>query len=188
MSGGEYGRVVAQTQDWIERLVIGLGLCPFAAAPYRQGRITYSVCDADSIEGIYQAFLQSLETFVQADPVEQETALLIVSRGLTEFDDYLDALSLLEQAVAEAGLDGVFHCCGADPVGRMELAHLACEVFELDAGLLRSAPPQDDVLPGVPIPYDTTIVRPRTTELLGREPTSIRPLLERFRQEYEAAV
>ena len=29
-------------------------------------------------------------------------------------------------------LDGVFHCCGRDAVGRMELAHLACEVFELD--------------------------------------------------------
>ena len=90
--------------------------------------------------------------------------------------------------IGQAGLDGVFHCCGADPVGRMELAELACEVFELDAGLLRSAPPPDEVLPGVPIPYDTTIVRPRTTELLGRSPTAIRPLLERFRQEYEAAL
>ena len=120
MSADEYGRVVAQTQDWLERFVIGLGLCPFAAAPYRQGRITYSVCDADSMEGIYQAFLQSLETFVQADPVEQETALLIVSRGLTEFNDYLDALSLLEQAVAEACLDGVIQLASFHPDYRFE--------------------------------------------------------------------
>ena len=56
---------IAQTHHWVESTVIGLGLCPFAAAPYRQDRIAFTVCDGDSLEGIYEAFLQTL-----AAPVE----------------------------------------------------------------------------------------------------------------------
>lgn len=115
MSADERDHVVAKTQDWLQRFVIGLGLCPFAAAPYRQGRIAYSVCDADSPEGIYEAFLQALEALVLADPAECETALLIVSRGLSAFDDYLDVLSVLEQAVVEAGLEGVIQLASFHP-------------------------------------------------------------------------
>lgn len=81
-------------------------------------------------------------------------------------------------------LGGVFHCCGADGIGRMELARLACTVFDLDPGLLRKGPPAPDAMLDVPIPYDTTLTAPRTSELLGRQPTPLRVLLERFRNQY----
>ncbi|MGI9621834.1 MAG: SDR family oxidoreductase, partial [Acidimicrobiales bacterium] len=48
---------------------------------------------------------------------------------------------------------GIFHLCGADAMSRMELAELACEVFELDRSLLRSGPADPDSMPGSPIPY-----------------------------------
>ena len=81
---------------------------------------------------------------------------------------------------------GVFHCSGWEAIGRWELAELACEVFDLDPGLLRTGPPDPSVMPQGPVPYDTSITRPRTDELLG--PTgSLRELLTRFRDEYEAA-
>ena len=82
-------------------------------------------------------------------------------------------------------LTGVFHCCGADGVGRMELARLACTVFDLDPGLLASSPPGSAGLPGVRIPYDTTLIAPRTSALLERHPTPLRTLLERFRDQYQ---
>ncbi len=88
--------------------------------------------------------------------------------------------------IGELGLSGVFHCCGRDAMGRMALAELACEVFDLDAGLIRSGPPDPDAMPGAPVPYDTSLTAPRTSELLRREPTPVRRLLERFRTEYEA--
>ena len=88
--------------------------------------------------------------------------------------------------IGERRLTGVFHCCGKDAVGRMELAHLACEVFSLDPHLLRSGPPDPAAMPGAPIPYDTSITAPRTSRLLEREPVAVRDLLVRFREEYEA--
>ena len=83
-------------------------------------------------------------------------------------------------------LDGVFHCCGADGIGRAELARLTCRVFDLDPGLLDFGPPDAAAMSGAPIPYDTTLTAPRTSRLLGREPTPLRLLLERFRDEYRS--
>ena len=91
--------------------------------------------------------------------------------------------------IGERRLDGIFHCCGGVPVERMELAELACDVFELDAALLESGPPPPDAMPqGGRVPYDTSITIPRTADLLDHEPTPVRTLLESFREEYEAAL
>jgi dTDP-4-dehydrorhamnose reductase len=83
---------------------------------------------------------------------------------------------------------GIFHCCGADATTRLELAHLACDVFDLDPDLLRSARP-----PVVPhgtdrIPFDTSLATPRTDEVLDRSATPARTLLERFRAQYPAPI
>ena len=85
--------------------------------------------------------------------------------------------------------DGIFHCCGAEPAGRMELARMACEVFGHDPSLLRSDSPDAEMMSsmaGARIPYDTTIRTPRTTEILDYEPLGTRELLERFKQEVES--
>ncbi|MXZ86019.1 MAG: sugar nucleotide-binding protein [Acidimicrobiia bacterium] len=85
--------------------------------------------------------------------------------------------------------DGIFHCCGAQPAGRMELAQMACEVFGHDPSLLRSVPPDPEMmalLGGARVPHDTTIRTPRTTQILGYEPLGTRELLERFKQEIDA--
>ena len=111
---------VEDTRRWLERFVIGLGLCPFAAAPYRLDRIAYAVCEATTVEQIYTAFLKTLEALLLAGPQEQETALLIVNRGLSNFDDYLDALAVLEQAVEEADLQGVVQLASFHPEYRFE--------------------------------------------------------------------
>ena len=87
---------------------------------------------------------------------------------------------------ADTQADGIFHCCGAEPAGRMELAQMACGVFGHDPSLLRSVPPDPEMmasLAGARIPYDTTIRTPRTTEVLGYEPLGNRELLERFKRE-----
>jgi len=94
------------TRRWLERFVIGQNLCPFAAAPYRAGRIVYKVSDACTLDGVYQDFLATLDEMFASDPREQETALLILTRALVSFEDYLDALEVMEQTVAAAGLEG----------------------------------------------------------------------------------
>jgi dTDP-4-dehydrorhamnose reductase len=83
-------------------------------------------------------------------------------------------------------LDGIFHCCGAEGIGRMELALAAAEVFELDESLLRSGPPDFDALPPGRVPYDTTLDATATASALGVTLPSIHELLEAFRDERSA--
>jgi hypothetical protein len=111
----ERQRVIEQVRAWLEELVIGLDLCPFAAAPVRGGRVRYTVCDASGADDIFQAFLAELDAFLQLPASEAETGLFILSRGLQSFDDYLDMLALLEQALADAGLEGIVQLASFHP-------------------------------------------------------------------------
>lgn len=86
-------------------------------------------------------------------------------------------------AIGAQRASGVFHCCGADAVTRRELAELTCEVFELDASLLRFGPPDPASMLAAPVPFDTSLSTPRTDSVLGREATPLRTLLERFREQ-----
>ncbi|MGB5253520.1 MAG: DUF1415 domain-containing protein [Sedimenticolaceae bacterium] len=115
MTGSEPALAIARTQRWLDDVVIGLALCPFAAAPARAGRIAYRVCEDKPAEAVYQCFLQTLEGFAMADAAQQETALLIVTEGLADFSEYLDLLALAEQAVSEAGLTGVIQLASFHP-------------------------------------------------------------------------
>ena len=97
-----------------------------------------------------------------------------------------ECAEVMWRIAADESATGVFHCCGAESTGRMDLARLACEVFDLDSSMLGSTPPDTGAAGAVgefPIPYDTSLSVRRTTEVLGYEPPGIRELLARFRTE-----
>ena len=97
-----------------------------------------------------------------------------------------ECAEVMWRIAANESATGVFHCCGAESAGRMELARLACEAFDLDPARLRATPPDPSAAGAVgsfPIPYDTSLSVRRTRQVLGYEPPGIRGLLARFRTE-----
>jgi uncharacterized protein len=94
--------VVARTRHWIERVVIGLGLCPFASAPLELGRIGFVVSPAQDDAALARELEAELRRLAGSDPTELETTLLIHPRALTDFLAYNDFLD-----VAEALLDAL---------------------------------------------------------------------------------
>ena len=100
-----------------------------------------------------------------------------------------ECAEVMWRIAADQSAVGVFHCCGAESTGRMELARVACDVFDLDPALLRSTAPDRSAAGAVgefPIPYDTSMTVRRTREVLNYEPPGIRELLNRFRHERSA--
>ena len=77
--------VVADTQRWLERAVIGLNLCPFAKAPHAKGQVHYAVCLADGPEALLLQLQDELATLAEAAPDERETTLLIAPRQMADF-------------------------------------------------------------------------------------------------------
>lgn len=112
--------VAADTVRWLERAVIGLGLCPFAAAVHREGRIRYVVTDATSEAALADVLATELERLADADPDILETTLIVHPRVLGEFLDYNDFLADADALVADMGLEGVIQVASFHPQYRFE--------------------------------------------------------------------
>jgi hypothetical protein len=108
-------RVIAATRNWVEKAVIGLCLCPFAASPYRRGLIRYRVSEQQSPEGLAEELTQELKYLAAADPLRCETSLLIHPHVLGDFLDYNQFLDQADAAVAALGLEGELQIASFHP-------------------------------------------------------------------------
>ncbi len=99
------GQVVAATRTWLERAVIGLQLCPFAASPYQGDRLRYVVSDQRSAAALLSELSRELQALLAADPAVCETTLLIHPLMLSDFRQYNEFLGECEQLLAELDLE-----------------------------------------------------------------------------------
>ncbi len=107
--------VIATTQNWLEKAVIGLNLCPFAKAVQVKQQIRYVVSDATSEEELLADLLHELQFLQDADDNEVETTLLIHPKVLNDFLDYNDFLEIADAAVGELDLDGELQVASFHP-------------------------------------------------------------------------
>lgn len=99
-------RVIAATRRWLEKAVIGLRLCPFAAVPFARDQIRYRVSEQRSTEGLAQELAQELVHLHAADPQVCETSLLIHPHVLTDFADYNQFLGEADATIVALELRG----------------------------------------------------------------------------------
>ena len=107
--------VLAETRAWVERVVIGLNLCPFAKAPQAKGRVRYVVSEATETQALRRDLLEELRTLADAPADQIETTLLIAPQVLHDFDDYNAFLTDADGAVAELRLRGVIQVASFHP-------------------------------------------------------------------------
>lgn len=98
--------VIAATRRWIERAVIGLNLCPFARAPFAQGRVRCRVSQATDTDALARDLCDELEYLHSSDPSDCETTLLIHPRALGEFEHFNDFLDVADALLRGLGLEG----------------------------------------------------------------------------------
>lgn len=108
-------QALAATRDWLQTQVIGEGLCPFAAAPFKDGRVRMVCSNATDPDTVYRDFLTELDTFLALDPQQHETSLFVLSAGLADFNDYLDMLEDLQAALDQLRLTGVVQLASFHP-------------------------------------------------------------------------
>jgi hypothetical protein len=107
--------IVEKTRRWLERAVIGLNLCPFAAAPYRGGRVHFRVSRQRTAAGLLLDLNQALADLHAADTAQRETTLLIHPWVLNDFAEYIQFLEVCDTAVAELGLEGELQVASFHP-------------------------------------------------------------------------
>ena len=111
----EVEAIIASTQGWLEKAVIGLNLCPFAKAVHVKKQIRYVVSAATTLEALLEELMNELRTLQDADPEKIDTTLLIHPHVLTGFLDFNDFLDTVDLAVAEPEFNDEFQVASLHP-------------------------------------------------------------------------
>jgi hypothetical protein len=106
---------LAETRAWLERAVIGLNLCPFAKAVHAKGQVRYVLSDATDPEALLALLIDEMALLVQADPAQIDTTLIVHPQVLGDFLDYNDFLAVADEALLQAGHEGVLQIASFHP-------------------------------------------------------------------------
>ena len=116
--------IAEQVNQWLNDVVIGLNLCPFAAKPQRNKQIKIFVSEADKEEALLEDILSQLLELESKSPDELETTLVVVPNMLDDFYDYNFFIDWVEALIRQQDWEGVFQLAtfhpdycfgGADP-------------------------------------------------------------------------
>jgi len=107
--------VIAATQLWLEKSVIGLNLCPFAKAVHVKKQIRYVVSAATTADALLEELMTELRKLQDTSPEEIDTTLLIHPYVLIDFLDFNDFLDTVDIAVAEPEFGDEFQVASLHP-------------------------------------------------------------------------
>lgn len=106
---------IKQTERWLKDWVIKLDLCPFAKYPFDQGRIRIIATQATDSDTLFRFVLEELDQLYHSDARDVETTLVVVDQSLSQFNQYLEFLDLLEHVIVETGLEGEIQVASFHP-------------------------------------------------------------------------
>jgi len=106
---------IAETQEWVNRAVVGLNLCPFAAAVMVKNQIRYTVSLTTDCSQLLDVLRQELQYLASAPPERTETTLVIHPHVLQDFAEYNQFLADAEEAVEVLGYTGIFQVASFHP-------------------------------------------------------------------------
>jgi uncharacterized protein len=108
-------QIIAATERWLEKAVIGLNLCPFAKAVHVKKQVRYVVSNATTVETLLETLMDELQLLSDSDPEKIDTTLLIHPFVLNDFADYNEFLDVADAAVEDMHLDGELQVASFHP-------------------------------------------------------------------------
>ena len=106
-------QAIRQTRLWVEQVVIGLNLCPFASKPVKENKVAYIAAGDASME---QHLQQLADCFKQLDSTfDIETSLLIFPDSYQSFDSYLELLHLANLLLDDLRYTGIYQLASFHP-------------------------------------------------------------------------
>ena len=85
-------QTIASARRWVETVVVGLKLCPFANRALEDGQVRFAVTDAENEAELLVALRSELNLLTSDAAVE--TTLLIHPQTLLDFYDFNDSIFL----------------------------------------------------------------------------------------------
>ena len=107
---------VASVRRWVERVVVGLSLCPWASPVLESGGIRYALTEACTCEGVFCSLLEEIDLLsgcappMDSFPAEiPETTILVTPNAFThDFVEFFALVSDVETYLQDMSLDEEF--------------------------------------------------------------------------------
>ncbi len=106
-------KTIGPVRHWVETVVVGLNLCPFARRELVNGRVRFSVSEAETEEQLLADLQAELELLNNDEAVE--TTLLIHPGVLQDFFDYNQFLNYVDRLLMQMELEGVYQVASFHP-------------------------------------------------------------------------
>ncbi|MDG2776339.1 DUF1415 domain-containing protein [Vibrio parahaemolyticus] len=107
--------ITQQVDQWLNDVVIGLNLCPFAAKPQRNKQIKIFVSEATQEEALLEDILLQLIELSTTEPEKLETTLVVVPNMLQDFWDYNFYIDWVEGLIKQQDWEGTFQVATFHP-------------------------------------------------------------------------
>jgi len=108
-------QVVADTQAWLDKAVIGLNLCPFAKAVVAKQQVRMVVCMDSEPEQVLNMLQQEMQLLIGTDAAVLDTTLLIAPNLLPDFLDFNEFLFDCDSVLVSMELEGVLQIADFHP-------------------------------------------------------------------------
>ncbi len=106
---------IAETRRWLEQIVIGLNLCPFAKAVYVKDQVRFVLSDATTVEALVEELAEELVLLRDTPAAQIDTTLIVHPDVLTDFLDYNDFLDNADAAIEALDLQGILQVASFHP-------------------------------------------------------------------------
>lgn len=104
---------ILQTQQWLEKIIVGLNFCPFAKKELVNESIHYYVSPQSQLKLALADFANQCH-YLHEHP-EIETSLVIFSEGFKLFERYLDLVDYANEFLIDLGFEGTFQIASFHP-------------------------------------------------------------------------
>ena len=111
----EETQVIQNTQHWLENMVLGLNLCPFAHSVHKENRIDYIVSSSRFEEQLLEHLQASMQELIDTPSDVIDTALFIMPNAFEDFLDYNDALDWVDQIIEHNQWQGILQIASFHP-------------------------------------------------------------------------
>lgn len=108
-------QIIALTRSWVEQVVIGLNLCPFAKTVHIKNQILYLVSHARDDVGLATDLQHAFALLTETTEGKIDTLLLIHPWALVDFFDYNNFLDIADAMLDESDLTGVLQIASFHP-------------------------------------------------------------------------
>ena len=106
-------RIIAQTKEWINSVIIKHNYCPFAKREVVKNSVRYQVIHETEFNSLLKDVIQECVWLDQNS--DTETTLIIFPSNLNDFNIFLDCLLLAEDLLVSQGYEGIYQIASFHP-------------------------------------------------------------------------